>query len=146
MLQRHSFVLALCLCAAGLANAQVAAGPLVTQKIDESKRVALAGNTRPEATAANDRGAVADSLALEHIQLQLRRSAEQTQAVEQAIAELQNPKSANFHKWLTAEQFGARFGASQADITTVTAWLTTHGFTVNQVYPSGLLIDFSGTA
>ncbi|MGO9895384.1 MAG: protease pro-enzyme activation domain-containing protein [Bryobacteraceae bacterium] len=151
MLQRHNFVFALCLGAASLANAQVAvtgqaARPLITRKIDESKVVTLAGNTRPEATTANDRGAVADSLPLEHIQLQLQRSAEQTQAVEQAIAELQNPKSANFHKWLTAEQFGAGFGASQADITTVTAWLTSHGFTVNQVYPSGLLVDFSGTA
>ncbi|MGP8248030.1 MAG: protease pro-enzyme activation domain-containing protein [Bryobacteraceae bacterium] len=151
MLERYIAVCALCLCGAGLAVAQVvatgsAARPLITQKIDESRVVTLAGNTRPEATAANDRGAVADSLPLEHIELQLVRSAEQTQAVEQALAELQNPKSANFHQWLTAEQFGANFGASQADISTVTAWLAGHGFTVNQVYPSGLLIDFSGTA
>jgi len=152
MLQRHfKYLCAFCFCAASVANAQVGATglagrPLITQKIDESRMVRLAGNTRPEATAANDRGAVADSLALEHMQLQLQRPAEQAQAVEATIADLQNPKSANFHKWLTAEQFGARFGASQADIATITAWLTSHGFTVNYVYPSGVLVDFSGSA
>jgi len=151
MIPRYLTVCAICLWAAGLAAAQVAAagrtaGPLITQKIDQSKMVALAGNTRPEATSANDRGAVADSLPLEHIQLQLRRSTEQTEAVERAIADLQNPKSPNFHKWLTAEQFGAKYGASQADIDTVTAWLASHGFTVNQVYPNGLVVDFSGNA
>jgi hypothetical protein len=33
---------------------------LVTQRIDENKRVLLSGNKRPEANAGNDRGAVAE--------------------------------------------------------------------------------------
>ena len=28
----------------------------------------------------------------------------------------------------------------------ITAWLESHGFTVNVIYPSGMVIDFSGTA
>lgn len=151
MMPRYLSVCAICICAAGLASAQVAvtgrnARALITQQIDESKMIALRGNTRPEAIAANDRGAAADSLRLEHIQLQMLRSPEQTEAAAQAVEDLQNPKSPNFHKWMTAAEFGAKFGASQVDIDTVTAWLSRHGFTVNQVYPSGLLVDFSGTA
>ena len=44
--------------------------------------VTLAGNTRPEATVQNDRGAVADSFPLHHMLLQLRRSPEKEVALE----------------------------------------------------------------
>ena len=58
-----------------LASAQVRPEPtrrLINQAIDESKRVELPGNTRPEVNADNDRGIVPDSLPIEHMQLQLR--------------------------------------------------------------------------
>jgi guanyl-specific ribonuclease Sa len=62
---------------AKVASAQVeSAQPprqLITQAIDVSKLVTLAGNTRPEAIAANDQGAVAADLPMEHMQLQLLR-------------------------------------------------------------------------
>ena len=48
---------------------------LITQSINERYLVTLTGNTRPEAVAVNDRGAVSDSLKLEHIYLQMNRSA-----------------------------------------------------------------------
>jgi subtilase family serine protease len=57
----------------------------------------------------------------------------------------QNPKSAQYHRWLTQEEFGARFGLTQADLTKVTGWLETQGFTVKKVAPSRNLITFSGT-
>ena len=59
---------------------------------------------------------------------------------------MNDPSSANYHKWLTAEEFGEQFGPAQQDIDTVTAWLKSHGFSVNLVYPSGMMIDVSGTA
>jgi subtilase family serine protease len=119
---------------------------LITGKVDESRLARLAGNTRSQANAQNDLGAVPGSLVLEHMLLQLQRSAGQEQAVEQYIDELHDPQSPNFHKWLTAEQFGQTYGPAQADIATVTSWLQSHGFSVNLVYPSGMVIDFSGTA
>jgi len=42
---------------------------LITDQIDENNLVTLGGNTRPEATAANDRGPVADSFPMEHLWL-----------------------------------------------------------------------------
>ncbi len=120
--------------------------PRITQNIDEGKLFLLAGNTRREANAENDRGAVADDFRVEHMLLQLHRSPEQEQALQQFIEELHNPNSPNFHKWLTAREFGDRFGVAQQDLDTLTGWLESHGFHVNVVYPSGTVVDFSGNA
>jgi len=130
-------------------NAQTAGRygrPLINQRIDESKLHTLSGNTHPAAIAANDRGAVPANFMMSHMMLQLKRSAEQELRLEQTIAQMHNPKSPLFHRWLTATQFGEQFGAAQQDIEAVTQWLTSHGFKVHEVYPSGMLIDFSGTA
>lgn len=120
--------------------------PRVAAKVDEAKLVTLAGNVRPEATAANDLGAVADAMPLEHLQLLLQRSPEQERALAGAIDALHDPNSPTFHHWLSAEQFGAQYGVARADIDTVADWLSTRGFKINQVHANGLTIDFSGTA
>src|SRR6266849_8541493 len=124
----------------------VRARPRITQGIDETNRVALAGNTRPEARAANDRGAVAKDFAMEHMLRQRKRSPEQELALQQFLDELHTKGSPNFQHWLTAEEFGDRFGMAKPDLDAVTRWLQSHGFRVNVIYPSGMLIDFSGTA
>jgi subtilase family serine protease len=120
--------------------------PMISKAIDETKLVTLEGNTRPEATAANDRGVVSDSLALEHMFLQLKRSPEREAALATYIDELHDATSPNYHQWLTPEQFSESYGVAKADVDTVTSWLKSHGFSVNGVQPSGLMIDFSGTA
>ena len=119
---------------------------LIRERVDDHKLVTLAGNTRPEATTENDLGMVGDDLTLDHMMLQLKRSPAQEQAVEQFIAQQQDPKSPNFHKWLSAAEFGKRFGSAESDIRAVTGWLEAQGFKVNTVYPSGMVIDFSGNA
>jgi subtilase family serine protease len=127
-------------------SAQTARRPLITEAVDNTRLHTLAGNTRPEANAQNDAGAVADDFAMEHMQIQLQRSAAQEQALKQFIDQLHNPKSPNFHKWMTAEQFGQTYGASQQDVNTVSLWLESQGFTVNSVDPGKMRIDFSGNA
>jgi len=119
---------------------------LITQPVDENVLHRLSGNTRAQANAQNDAGAVADSLAMEHMLLQLQRPPEQELAVRRLIDSQHDPASPNFHHWLTAAQFGQSFGPAQEDINAVTGWLRSHGFQVNLVYPNGMLIDFSGTA
>src|ERR1035438_5157515 len=106
----------------------------------------LAGNTRGEANAQNDRGKVADTFAMDHMLLQLQRSPEREQALRSFIDRQQDSSSPNFHKWLTAAEFGRLYGPAPRDIERVTEWLRSSGFTVNTVYPSGMTIDFSGTA
>jgi subtilase family serine protease len=120
--------------------------PAIAQAVDESKLVRLQGNVRPEANAENDRGLVDDNLQLDHLLLQLKRSPELEAAAQEFLDSQQDPQSPNYHQWLTAAEFGERFGPAQADLEVVTRWLGSHGFVVNQVHPSGMLIDFSGTA
>ncbi len=119
---------------------------LIVGAIDENHTVTLVGNTRPEATAVNDRGAVPDLLPLGHILLQLQRPAKRAAALESYLADLTRRGSANYHQWLTATQIGAEFGPSPSDIDTIVRWLSSHGFAVGGVYPSRMTIDFSGTA
>lgn len=120
--------------------------PRVRGPIDETRRVTLAGNTRLEANAKNDLGPVEDGLQIEHMQLLLKRSAETQQALDEFTDSLSDRSSPNFHRWLTAGEFGSRFGVAQQDIDTITGWLGSHGFAVNTVYPNRMVIDFSGTA
>ena len=137
------------LCCSALAvclKSAPAARILITQPIDSNRLYALAGNTRPEANAQNDRGKVADTFAVPHMLLQLQRSPEREQALRSFIDQQHDSTSPNFHRWLTADQFGQLYGPAPQDIEVVSDWLRTSGFTVNTVYPSGMSIDFSGTA
>jgi subtilase family serine protease len=122
------------------------ATPQIHAVIDENRLVSLSGNTRPEANSTNDLGAVSTDFQLNHIMLQLKRSQEREQAAAQFVADLHNPQSPNFHKWMTAADFGKEFGVAESDIQVITHWLESHGFKVNSVYPSGMVIDFSGNA
>jgi subtilase family serine protease len=133
-------------CAGAILASMVLAGAARAQPVDESDLVTLGGNTRSEANAANDRGAVDAAMPLDHLQLQLKRSAEQEKNVQSFIDALHDPASPSFHRWLSAVDFGRRFGAAPADIAQVEAWLESRGLRVGPVYPGGMVIDFSGTA
>jgi hypothetical protein len=120
--------------------------PSITQPLDNSRVVPLGGQIRPEAVARNDDGALPDATPLPHLLLQLKRPLDQEQKVQQLIERLHDPNSPDFHRWLSAAEFGARFGLAVQDIRTITRWLEQQGFQVNAVYPNGTLIDFSATA
>lgn len=129
-----------------VAQAQSGQHVLITQNVEESKLVTLSGNTRAEARAKYDRGRVPDDFAMDHMLLQLKRSPEQERELQQLIAELTDKSSLNFHRWVTAQEFGERFGLAKKDRDTIKRWLQSHNLKVNVDYPSGILIDFSGTA
>jgi subtilase family serine protease len=83
---------------------------------------------------------------MDHMLLALQRPAEREQTLRQLIDRQHDPKSPDFHKWLTPAELGQAYGPAQQDIDAVTSWLQSQGFVVNGVYPSGMLIDFSGSA
>jgi hypothetical protein len=146
-LSRHLAVVPLSLLALVLASAQDRPQPtrhLITQAIDETKRVELPGNTRPEANADNDRGIVPDSLPMEHMQLQLRLPMEKEEELDNLLQKIQDPSSPSYHKWLTPEQFKRQFSLAPEDTETITNWLKSEGFTVNVL--NARSVDFSGTA
>jgi subtilase family serine protease len=137
--------LALAVLGASAVYAQVPERSLITARTEENNRVTLRGNTRSEAIAANDRGRLPDATRLEHMFLLLQRAPEREQALVSMIDQLHDKKSANFHKWLTPEQIGQNYGVGDADLRVITGWLESHGFSVNQTYPSRMMVDFSGT-
>ena len=118
----------------------------IVARVDENVRLKLPGNTHPLARPEFDRGAVSAELPMQRMMLVLKRSPEQQQRLDEYIASLQDKHSANYHRWLTPEEFGAQFGVATKDIDTVTAWLNSHGLTPERVNNGRGVIEFSGTA
>ncbi len=119
--------------------------PRITHAVDESSRVTFKGTVHPLANAANDRGAAPDGMQLERLHLVLKRSPAQEAALQQLISGMHAPGSANYHQWLTPEQFGQQFGPADQDIAAVESWLGSHGFQVSAVEPGKQVIEFSGS-
>ncbi len=135
---------------AAVLGTRVSAGqrrrPVFAPRFRDQGLATLKGNTRPEAIKENDIGIVDDNFRLEHMWLELRRSREQERDIEEFIEQLHDPSSPNFHYWLTAKEFGQRFGVAEEEILAITDWLRAQNFEVNGVYPNRIFIDFSGTA
>jgi uncharacterized protein (TIGR03437 family) len=68
------------------------------------------------------------------------------EGLEAFLADQQSPSSANYHKWLSPEDFADRFGLTANDIGKVTSWLRSEGLTVHDVARGRHWITFSGTA
>jgi trimeric autotransporter adhesin len=116
----------------------------VVAPIDETSLVPLRGNLHPLAQARYDRGPAPEGTPTGRIMLMLQRSASQQQALTQYLADLQNPSSPSYHKWLTPAQYGALYSISDADLQTVEGWLQGHGFKIEKVPQARNVIEFSG--
>jgi len=125
--------------------AEVTTPSRVVAPVNEQVVITLKGNVRQDVIQAPDLGAVEDEKPL-NLFLVLQRSTAQQADLENLIARQQQPGAAEYHKWLTPAQFGARFGVSQDDIAKLTAWLESHGFQVRNVLNNASMIDFAATA
>jgi subtilase family serine protease len=119
----------------------------ILRPIETAQYVRMEGNVRSAAlVTANDRGAVDDSLPLDHMLLELQRSPEREAALDDFLTKVNDSRSPQFHQWLTSAQLGEDYGPAAADIARIESWLHSQGFTVNSVSPNGMTIDFSGNA
>src|SRR6266446_776067 len=116
----------------------------ITQAIDETRLVRLHGNVHPLARPEFDQGIVSDATPMNRILLLLQRSPEQQAALSKFMDEQLSKDSPNFHKWLTPQDFGKLYGPADADIQTVTDWLTRQGFQGIKVGAGRTAIEFSG--
>jgi len=80
-----------------------------------------------------------------HVALVLSRDATAEAALEQLLANQQNPASPFYHQWLTPQQVGQLFGPTPNDLSVVSAWLTSQGLKIDSIAPSGVIIRASGT-
>ncbi|NYF79949.1 protease pro-enzyme activation domain-containing protein [Granulicella arctica] len=126
-------------------SSQAAVQNRIAGEVTEGSRVALTHTVSPKASHAMDLGAAPSSLPLQGMTLRFSMTTAQHAALSQLLIDQQNPSSSRYHQWLTPQQFGAQFGLSAADITKVSSWLTSQGFTITSVANSSTFIRFSGT-
>ena len=104
--------------------------------------MALAGN-HPDAAAdlaaSGNTAPPYQSLQME-IYLKPRNQAQ----LQQLLQDQQNPKSPNYHKWLTPDEYAQQFGPTAADVSQVTNWLTSQGFGVTSASASQRRVTFTG--
>src|SRR5262245_16843064 len=135
-----------CLPFAPLAGAQSTPQARVVQSVRNDQLTTLHGNVHPMARAANDRGELAGTQSITRMTLLLQRSAAQETALEQLLAEQQDPKSPNYHAWLSPQQFGEQFGPADSDIETLKGWLSSQGFSNLRITAGRTMVTFDGTA
>jgi subtilase family serine protease len=119
--------------------------PRIVGPVDELTLTTLQGNVSAAAQPQYDRGEAPGATQLTQIRIVLARSANQQQALNQFEQELQEKTSPNYHRWLTPDQFGKRYGPSDSDIAAIVAWLQSHGLMLESVSPGRTDIAFSGT-
>jgi len=117
----------------------------ITQAIDDRETVVLEGNVHNQLKGALDQGRMDGGARLDGVALVFKRTVAQDAAMEKLLKEQQDPSSANYHQWLTPEQYADRFGLSATDVAAVTAWLQGQGFTVERVARNRSRVFFTGT-
>ncbi len=122
------------------------AAPRITTPVDEAVLTTLRGNTHPLARPEFDQGAAPPNLPMDRMLLVLKRSPEQESALQTLLDQQHDKSSANYHRWLTPDEFGQQFGPADQDIQAITSWLQSHGFQVARVGRGRTAIEFSGTA
>jgi trimeric autotransporter adhesin len=127
------------------AEFRTAPRPLITQSLDRDRLAMLPGPIRRGVATAQDLGPRDPSALMEHMQLMLQRPQERQAAFDAEVAALHRRGDPSYHQWLTPEIIGAEFGPSASDIATLTSFLQSEGFTVNNVGKSGMFVDFTGT-
>jgi subtilase family serine protease len=141
-----SFVLpAAILVTAFTSFAQAAVQNRIATAVSGSSRVPMTGNVSGHAKHSIDLGLAPGDRKLDSLSLRFSMTPAQQADLNQLLAAQQNPSSPSYHQWLTSEQFGARFGLSSSDLSKVSSWLTSQGFTITGVAKSSTFISFSGT-
>ena len=118
----------------------------IVRPIDNRSVVRLQGTMHPRARMDLDRGPVSDAMPMQQVTMVFSRTATQQADLDQLLAAQQDRSSPNYHKWLTPEEFGDRFGLATQDVNLIAAWLQSQGFTVDEISRSRTWITFSGIA
>jgi subtilase family serine protease len=104
--------------------------------------ISLEGNHPDESAAIVGEGVASASQPLAmRVTMALRNRSE----LARLLAAQQDPASSDYHRWLTPDEFTARFGPTAADLSKVESWLRKKGCTVNSGDASTREVSFTGT-
>jgi subtilase family serine protease len=117
----------------------------IKQNIGDTEPVMISAR-HPLARAEFDQGRVEGSLRINRASMVFKLSPAQQADLVKLLAEQQDPRSPNYRKWLTPEQYGARFGMSDSDLAQVSSWLKSQGLTVDGFSRGRTQVFFTGSA
>ncbi len=119
----------------------------VVGQVNNSQRTVITGQTLSFLHNATDLGTTGlpSDTAMDHMIMVLQASPQQDYALKALIDQQLDQGHPNFHHWMTPDEFGTQLGVADSDITQVTDWLESQGFTIDQVMPGKRFIQFSGT-
>jgi subtilase family serine protease len=118
----------------------------IASSLTNGQTVTLRGSVHRRALPQFDQGPVDPAMRMGTITLMTSPTAAQQRALTHLLAQQQDPKSANYHKWLTPEQYADRFGMTQNDMQRMASWLKAQGFTMIHPARGRNWISFTGTA
>ncbi len=95
---------------------------LLAGRASFAQTMALEDNQPLEAASLSARASSDRQLTL-HVSFRLRNRG----ALAKLLNDLQDPASAQYHRWLTPAEFDARFGRTPAEVQAVSQWLSEHG-------------------
>ncbi|MBZ5491264.1 MAG: hypothetical protein LAO76_10065 [Acidobacteriia bacterium] len=127
-----------------LVSGMLSSAALAQRTINEADRITLHGNVHPQARAEFDRGSANAAMPMNRMVLLLSVRPDAQADLQQLLADQQNPKSPNYHKWVTPAEFGLRFGPTDQDIADASGWLKKFGFSIDEVGNGRMWINFSG--
>ena len=112
--------------------------------VDATQVLPLRGTTHPRALAQLDQGRT-DPMRMITSAITFRLSPAQQADMDQLLRAQQDPESPHYHRWITPDQYAARFGMTPSDLAKVAAWLTSQGLTVVSLSRNRNEISFSGS-
>ena len=128
----------------GACEAPSSDAPSSPGAISPARPVRLARGAHPLARPELDVGALDPGKRLENLAVVFKLSPEQVRDRD-ALRDAQlHPGSPSYHRWLTPEQYAARFGARPDDIARTRTWLASRGLEVGETSRLGSRVSFAG--
>ena len=131
---------------AGSSAAQIRFKDRIATRLETRSPFVVKGNVHPFARPRYDQGEVGHFFRMERITMMFKPTDAQQAALENLLEEQQDPASADYHNWLTPEEFAGRFGLSPNDVNKIVSWLQNQGFSVDEVARTRRWVSFSGSA
>lgn len=110
----------------------------------ESGLASLPGHVHKLAVSRFDAGEAPNSLRMGGLRLIIAKTPAQQKTLDKLVADQQDPKSPQYHRWLTPADYGARFGASDATIAALSGWLEANGLQVGTLPAGRAHLPFTG--
>ena len=142
-----SLVTMICAAPAAMAQSPLLASSLVSSPVVSSPFVSNAGvssviTSHVPSIVQSGRAKLVGAMApAQTLRLALNLPIRNEAALDSLLAELYNPKSPKFHKWLSQPEFEAQFGPTEADKQTMIQWAKDKGFDIKYTAPNGRIIE-----